>query len=274
MQLSNQSVGIAMSGGGAKGLAHVGVLMYLEEIGINTNIVAGTSAGAIVGALYAAGHRPDAIIDFFVKTPLFSFSNFLSLTQGWRGLVDPEKLYKYFEPYIPNDDFTSLEKKLRVIATDMVKAKETMFTEGSVIRAILASSAFPLFFAPVEANGTSYADGGIINHFPADAIRRECEYLIGVYVSPLKEVNTQQMRSVKNILERSLELKGHLAEKSKFVLCDVMIYMDELQEFATFDTDEDILREIVKIGYEKAKSHHADFIKLKSELNKTRTVEF
>ncbi|WNJ18906.1 patatin-like phospholipase family protein [Pontibacter sp. G13] len=264
------SIGLALSGGGTKGIAHIGVLKLMEELNIPTHVVAGTSAGSIVGSLHAAGHSADAILEFFMGTSLFSFSNIFSIRRGIRGLLDPEKLYRTFEDMFPEDDFDQMEIPLRIIATDMVRAREALFNRGSVIRATLASCAFPFVFAPMEINGRVYCDGGIMNHFPADVIRRECDHLIGVYVSPLKDVMRDDMNSLFRIVERSMELKGMLAERQKFVLCDTMIYMDQLQQFDTFDTDSKTMKEIMELGYEEAQKHEAEFVQLADTYRKSQ----
>ncbi|WP_158281505.1 patatin-like phospholipase family protein [Sediminitomix flava] len=253
MRGKKYKLGLALSGGGAKGLAHIGIIKYLVETERIPEIIAGTSAGSLVGTLFAAGNSIEKIQDFFYSNSLFSWSYF-STNQA--GLIDPAKLRKLLEPYFPEDNFEALQIPVKIVATDMLQGKVKVFEEGSVIDSVLASIAYPFVFAPMKIGNTIYSDGGILNHFPADLIHKDCKKLIGVYVSPDEQKTEEDLKNVRQIVIRAMELMGVEAERKKFDLCHDMFYMDELLGYTTFDTRNEILDEIIDIGYQSAKSHY------------------
>lgn len=261
-------LGIVFSGGGAKGLAHIGVLFYLKELGIIPDAVAGTSAGSIIGSMYAYGTPLTEIQDFFLKTELFDWEKraFFKSQMMFKGIVDPLTLKKDLLKIFKNDDFKYCKKALSIIATDMLKAEEKVFTEGSITDAILASIAYPFVFSPMEIDNTIYSDGGILNHFPVDVLRDQCEKVIGIYVSPIRIYEKEELNSIQKITLRALSLKGDKAELKKLEKCDIKIFPQNLLNYNTFDTDHDKLQEIVEIGYDEAAKYHNELIALREEL--------
>ena len=111
--------GIVLSGGGVRGLAHIGVIKALEENGIYPTYITGASAGAIVGTFYAAGYPCEEILDFFHSTSMFSINNY---TYRKPGLLDTDKFYKIFKKYFPEDRFEALKKSLYISATDILNS--------------------------------------------------------------------------------------------------------------------------------------------------------
>ena len=258
MKPVQHKIGLVLSGGGAKGIAHLGVLKYLAEQGIKPTLVAGTSAGAMVASLYCSGRTVEEILQFFLDVKPFSWR----FTRAPAGIIDPTKLYPEFLRYIPDDDFSHLSPELRVVATNMLSGKEHVFTEGSIINAVLASASYPLVFSPVVIDEQIYSDGGIVNHFPVSVIEDECDKLIGVYVSPIKEIQASELASIKDVVLRAFSLQGSGAELAKLEQCDVQIYPEALNDFNTFATDEASLRQIFDIGYEAAKAQHNSIMAL------------
>lgn len=249
---ARHNIGLVLSGGGAKGMAHLGVLKYLLELEIKPSLIVGTSSGAMVGSLYCAGLTVDEILQFFIDVKPFSWK----YTRVSAGFIDPAKLYPEFLKCIPSDDFQQLKPELRVVATNMLSGKEQIFSDGSVINAVLASASYPLVFSPMIINEQVYSDGGIVNHFPVSVIEDECDKLIGVYVSPIRQVKPDELTSIKDVVLRAFTLQGSGAELDKLAQCDVQIYPQALLEYNTFDTDEKSLREIFEIGYQTAKEQH------------------
>lgn len=238
-------LGVVLSGGGSRGIAHVGVLRALEERNLRPDCIAGSSAGAAVGALYAAGHSTDRILEFFETRSPFRLSNLALLKPG---LIDTERVVADFRDYFPRDSFDALERKLFVTATDIVNGQLRVFETGPVISAILASCAVPMIFSPVEIDGRHYSDGGIINNFPVEPLRDSCEHILGVYASPLRAVHDGDLHSSIAVLMRALEVGMFFASKAKFEDCDVMICPVGLSAYGTFDTRH--AREIYRVGYE------------------------
>lgn len=240
--------GLTLSGGGYRGIAHIGALKALEEAQITVDVIAGTSAGAVIGALYASGLSTDEMLKFFRGIQLFSFGHYAFGKPGW---LDPEGFLKRFEELLPGDDFSSLKVPLKVTATNILNGQLEVFDEGPLIRPLLASAAFPGVFAPVEIGDGYYVDGGVLNNFPADLLREQADYLIGVYVNPFEEVTTSQIKNSITVLERVLKLKTAQESIGKFDLCDMVIYPRELRKYSTF-LEKD-LDTIFDLGYREAK---------------------
>jgi NTE family protein len=238
------ALGIVLSGGGARGIAHVGALQALAENGIRPDCVAGSSSGALVGALYAAGHSTETMLRFFETKSPFRLSR---LSLGKPGLIDTAKVAEDFREYFPDDRFESLATPLFVTATDIVHARPRVFDSGPLIAPVVASCAVPMVFTPTEIDGSWYADGGIIDNFPVEALRHRCQRLIGVYASPLKAVARRDLRSSLAISQRALEVGMFFRSEMKFAECDVLICPDELSPYATFDTHH--VRQIFEIGH-------------------------
>lgn len=157
-------IGLVLSGGGARGFAHIGVLRVLERHGVVPHVIAGTSMGAILGALYAAGHRAEE---------LFEIADDL----GWRDLIDlslsagllkGEKLHDFLEEHLP-ETFEELEIPLAVTTTDIETGEQAVFLEGPLVSAVRASACYPGAFEPVRFHGRTLADGGIVNNLPVEA---------------------------------------------------------------------------------------------------------
>ncbi len=242
------NTGLVLSGGGVRGIAHIGAIKALEERGVMPNYIAGTSSGAIVGALYAGGFGWETIFDFFKSIDLFSINKF-ALNKP--GFVDTEKFYDRFTPFFPDDDFKSLKKPLYITATDILKGTLEVFHQGELIRPILASAAFPGMFTPVKINGDYYVDGGTLNNFPVDLISGFCDRIVGVYVNPLDKVEIGDLRHSFNILERAYKIRSMRDSESKFGDCDLVISPQDLSNYNTFSLKD--MDTIFKLGYDAAK---------------------
>jgi NTE family protein len=158
-------VGLILSGGGARGFAHIGTLKALEQAHINVDVIAGTSMGAVLGALYAAGYKADTIYSMAQTT---SWRDVFDLSLG-SGLIKGDKLHQFFSDHLPRD-FTDLEKPFAITTTDIESGEEVVITEGNLITALRASSCYPGMFEPVQFKGRTLADGGIVNNLPVEAV--------------------------------------------------------------------------------------------------------
>lgn len=246
-------LGIVLSGGGVRGVAHIGVLRALMEHGIHPDFVAAVSAGAIVGALYAAGHSARDMLRFFQETHPLRFTHFAFAKPGF---MDTQKLVPFFGEYFPGNSFAALKKKLRVLATDILNGQPVVFDEGELILPLLASSSVPMVYSPTEINGRWYSDGGIADNFPAGLLRGRCDRILGVYVSPLQIVEIAELSTSLSVLERAMDVGMFLQSQAKFPLCDLVIQPQGLDGFGLFDTRH--LRDIEAIGYETAMAQMAD----------------
>lgn len=243
------NIGLVLSGGGMRGAAHIGVIKALEEHHISPTHIAGSSAGAIVGSLYAYGYNSDEILTFFKEVQLFSITKYAINKPGF---IDAEKFYDEFKVYLKGDDFSFLKKKLFITATNILNGKLKIFEKGELIKPVLASAAFPGLFAPVKIKSSYYIDGGALNNFPLEALKKKCERFIGVYVDGFDVVKMKDLKHSHNVVERVFKMKSVLENQHKFTECDIMIAPSELNQFGTFDRKN--IDEMVEIGYNAAKS--------------------
>jgi len=239
--------GLVLSGGGVLGMAHIGIIRALQEENIEVDCIAGVSAGALVGALYAAGQPVEEILTFFKKTPLFSWSFYAFQKPGW-FLTD--KYRDHLKRLIPVDDYASLKRQLFVLATDLEQGDEHIFSEGPLIQSLLASAAVPGIFTPVEINGHWYADGGIVNNFPIEVLREQCDKVIGSFVCPVKPVSKDDLNSSLKIAYRAYELSIYSRSLTRIKNCDLVLQPLDLYDYSWYDTSK--IDEIYKIGYRES----------------------
>ncbi len=257
-----QNIGLVLSGGGIRGIAHLGVIQVMQECGLEPTVISGTSAGAIAGALYAAGHSIDTIKGIFANTSIFKISN---LSRKKPGLIDSDKFYDILKEYLPDDDFGALKKKLYVTATDILIGRSKTFSEGSLIKPILASAAVPVVFTPVKIGKKLYTDGGALNNFPVEPLVGRCSVIVGSNVHPFKPVHIGEIRTSLGVMERLFHLTIHYHSLQKYHLCNLVISpMDELSEFGIFDWSD--TEKIYKIGYNAASEKRHEFEQLAFEL--------
>jgi NTE family protein len=258
MKFDGNTIGIILSGGGTKGIAHAGVLKFFEEEGIKPTHIAGTSSGAIVSSLYAWGKKPEEILEFFKSIYFFSWKHF---TFRKPGFIDSSAFKDYFDHIFKDATLGDMPYKMHVTATDLVSGKLKIFgSDTKIADAILASSAFPGIISPYEIDGRMYSDGGIINHFPTDILQGRCDKLIGIYVSPIQKIEAGDLRSIKAVTTRAYDLLSANSNMQKFTLCDWVRSPEELALFSTFETNRNKMDEIFTIGYEAAKKSYADLI--------------
>ncbi|HLT32575.1 MAG TPA: patatin-like phospholipase family protein, partial [Aquaticitalea sp.] len=240
-------IGLVLSGGGIRGMAHIGVIRALEEQKIIPTHIAGSSVGAIVGALYAYGYNWQQMLDFFKAIQIFDIKKYAINKPGF---IDTEKFYDVFKLYFKEDGFSVLKKKLKVTATNVLTGESAVFDSGELIKPILASAAFPGVFAPVNINGSYYVDGGILNNFPVELLRNSCDMIIGVYVNGFSPIEMAELKHSHQVVERVFKFKTAREDIKKFKACDVIINLQQLNKYGTFDKK--YLYDIYKIGYDEA----------------------
>jgi NTE family protein len=161
-------IGLALGGGAALGLAHIGVLRVLSEEGVGVDCVAGTSAGAVVGAALCAGRSWREIWDAARR---LEWSHIVSLTIPRQGMMRLDKLERYVEAMTGVRDFAELDIPFAAVATDLEKGEPVIFTSGPVARAVRASCSVPGLFEPLRDGEAALVDGGLVNDVPADVVR-------------------------------------------------------------------------------------------------------
>ena len=245
-------LGLVLSGGGTRGLAHAGVLKFLTEKNIVPDVLACCSAGSIVGSMYAIGKKPEEILEFFKSVYFFNWRHF---TFNKPGLLSSAIFSDYLEPIFKDKTLKDLTVETKIISTDLVSGKLKIFENTDpVVNSIIASCAIPGITTPYIIDNEMYSDGGILNNFPADIIHQDCEQMIGVYVSPAHHVEISDLMSIVSITTRAYELLSHRTEIFKFGYCDWMIISQKLSEYSIFERKPTRLEEIFEIGYQAAKS--------------------
>ncbi|MEW6516031.1 MAG: patatin-like phospholipase family protein [candidate division FCPU426 bacterium] len=179
----NPRIGLALGGGGAKGIAHIAFLKILDELGLRPGIIAGTSMGALIGALYAFGHSGKEIERIFTDLKLVDFINLTDLTLGAKyGLIRGDKIIKTLEKLVQKKSFEDLKIPLKVIATDFWSREEVILDHGSLTEAVRASISIPGIFEAVVTGGRVLIDGGVVNSLPYEILRGDCDLLIAINV--------------------------------------------------------------------------------------------
>jgi NTE family protein len=238
-------IGLVLSGGGARGVSHLGVVKALYERGIRPDIISGTSAGAIAGGLLAYGYSPDEILEMVVST---NFVRYMRPTFAGSGLLHLDRLETFYRKYIPENTFKALKTPLIVSATDIYEGNTVYFSEGELARPVLASSCLPGLFAPMHYQGHYLVDGGVLSNMPVEPLEGKVDFLIGVHCNPFKLHRPPQ--STREVLARSLILAVHAKTKERFEKCNVLIETPQLGDYSVYDLRK--ARELFILGYRHA----------------------
>ena len=220
----------------------MGVLQALAEHGVEPEIISGTSMGAVVGVLYAAGYKPAEIKEILIKE---TFSKVTGFSWKRTGLFKMEKLKNVLREYIPEDDFSKLKKPFYMGLVNLNEAEKEFKNKGEIYDYLIASCSVPGVFSPVVIDEVSYVDGGLLCNLPASPIREKCRILIGSHVNfPGKTTN---LTGPKQIMERSVNLGITQNSKPEMDLCDYLIDPPEMQNFSLFDFSK--IEAIIETGY-------------------------
>lgn len=241
-----KEIGLVLSGGGARAIAHIGFIKVLLENNIVPTKVAGTSAGALVSALYAAGYSPKEMLTFFEQTPLLKFSLY-ALNKP--GIMDSEKYILFFKKFFPDNSFESLKLPLTVTATNLIEAKLDFFNSGELIKPLIASSAIPPIFSPVEIKGNLYADGGILNNFPVEPLL-DCDIILGSFVNPVTTIDKSEINSSLKLLYRVYHIALDASNLKKFDKCKYVFTPIGLNDVGVLDSNS--VKKAFDLGYELA----------------------
>jgi len=234
--------GLVLSGGGARGFAHLGVIQALNESGIFPDVISGTSAGAIVGALYADGYSPKEILKLMNSK---SSLDYFSLTVPRGGFLKISGVIRILRSSLRAKTFDELKTPLFVAATDLNSGKVKYFSSGNLLHAVIASSSIPVLFRPFVIDNIQYVDGGVLDNLPIHPIEKSCNYTIGSFVNP--SGHEESVTSVMQIAIRTfiLSMSKEVTEKSaKF---DILVAPPELSSFKILDPEK--ADELFDIGY-------------------------
>ncbi|MFC1596019.1 patatin-like phospholipase family protein [Candidatus Margulisiibacteriota bacterium] len=240
-------VGLALGGGAARGFAHIGVLNVLREHNIPINMVAGTSAGSIVGALYAAGEPLSEIERTAKKLSIFDV---MHPSFSFKGLSDSSVISKILRPYLKNKKFSDLKIPFAAIATELATGKEVVIRKGPVMLAVQASSSYPIIYTPTKINNKVYIDGGFTRNVPVIPLKKMgADFIIAVDVIPdiVMEEEPQDAIGIMNIAQDVLLRRSYLQD---IEAADVVIKPIRKQVMAFEIKDQE---KLIKLGEKAAR---------------------
>lgn len=242
-----KKIGLVLSGGGIRGMAHIGLLKAMQEHDMEADVISGASIGALVGALHSNGNTVDEMLQFFKGTPLFQY-NFFTFNKP--GFIDTERYFKLFLKHFPENTFESLAKKLFVVTTDLQNGVEVVFDSGELIHPLLASAALTPVFSPVEIEGVLYADGGVVNNFPKEYVDGICDFIIGCNVSIAGKLQKKDLKNAWQLGTRVTSLAIYASCRAKLAACDLPLEPKELETIGVFDKKN--IERAFTIGYDTA----------------------
>jgi len=283
---TSMKIGLALGGGGAKGLAHIGVLRVLEEHGLVPDLLAGTSMGALVGALYSVMGDASEVEKFALGFEKTDLSRYLSLRVSSSGLVSDRRVRELLERTFGTANIEDLSRPFFATAVDILSGEEVIFSRGPLAEAVMASISIPVVFPPCALHGRYLADGGLVDLVPVDVLKRSgADFVIAVNVlgppprtprgagmrtlgrNPLlprrlhalvsRRSGTSERQAAPNILEELLfafEIMQveMVASKLKNDAPDVVVQV-ETSDFAMFEFDRP--REIIERGKQTMRRH-------------------
>jgi len=277
-------IGLALSGGGVRGLAHLGVLQVMEQNEVPVGCIAGTSMGGLVGGLYAAGVPLPDLLEVGVSAGIMDFA---APDRSWRGLFQHKKMASYLADILGSPDLTfeDLRFPLCVVATDVETGEVVLLDRGPLIPALLATSSFPIMFAPVRYQERWLVDGGVLNNFPVDIVRHMgADRVLGVNVPPSVKLplepaqergglspgslisfsnRTRDWKTPFLIAETSVSWTSGLITQERLERCPPDLLLEvHLPNVGVFATGKNA--QVIEAGRAVAMSHLAELVDLKT----------
>ena len=251
-----KKIGICLAGGGARGVAHIGVLRALEENNIRPDYVSGASMGAIVGAMYADGLSTERMMSALLETKIYKLFTF---GVPWDGLTELKYLQKMLKKYISATRFEDLKKKLFVAISNLNTGQAEIHSIGELRQIVLASSCIPLIFKPIEIGNYTYVDGGLLNNLPVEPLLDISEVIIGVNVNGNNILDNENW-NLKTIAERSFDLVMWTNASQNLKKCHIIIEPSETTNHNLFDFG--AAKQIYQYGYDETKRLMPEILKL------------
>jgi NTE family protein len=242
-------IGLSLSGGGAKGIAHLGVIQALDEMGVKFSILSGASSGAVAASLYSYGYPPREILTIIKK-----IKTFRSLRLAWGlmgGMLGMGGMKKLILDGIPEDSFSALKIPVIISTTNLKTGRVRYFSEGALADVIAASCCVPAIFSPVIIEGEPYIDGGVVDNLPVTPIVGRCDFIIGSNCNPISQNFIP--KNIKKVIERTMIMAINPNTMASKALCQVYIEPPGLSKFA--GTDLNCADEIFDIGYTFTKNN-------------------
>ncbi|MBM4271036.1 MAG: hypothetical protein FJ139_02590 [Deltaproteobacteria bacterium] len=280
-RLFRKKIGLALGGGGARGLSHIGVLKIFEKEGIPIDIIAGTSIGALVGGAYACGFSPDKLeikVEEFINSEEFQSSAVKSMAKAFGregetltervqgflknqyyliqmlfrpGILSTDHLQSMINYFIPDIQIQDCRIPFRAIATDLMTGDQIVFSNGSLRQAVMASSAVPGAIEPMRYGEKLLSDGGIVSLIPVNVARKEgADIVIAVAVDRRLRTD-EEFKTAKDIYYRACEITSDKLEKYELAEADVVIRPDVMNlHWTSFSRAIDLVKEGEKAARE------------------------
>ncbi|MGL4597178.1 MAG: patatin-like phospholipase family protein [Bacteroidia bacterium] len=250
-------IGLVLSGGGARGFAHFGVLQALDELKIDVRAVAGASAGAIAGAFWLSGYKPKESIELIRSYSVFSW-----MRLRWRsqGILSMEKVVELMEKYLPQT-FEELSKPLTICATDILAGESVYYNAGPLVKPMCGSAALPVLFDPLEFEGRRLVDGGALNNLPLEPLQASCAKIIAVHVNPVEPIRNEDL-GMRSVVDRTIRLVVGQQVAYKKAYCNVFIEPPASIQSSMFDLKG--ADDLFQSGYDSAMAVKDDLLALQT----------
>jgi NTE family protein len=245
-----KKIGLALGGGGAKGFAHIPMLEVFDELGIQPDVISGTSAGAIIGSMYASGmkgveirewldemliDKGDSIRDLFNKPKALKSIEFLDFSFNQFGLLKGRRFTAKMQERMDVADFEDLNIKLRVVAADYWKSKQIVLKSGELFPAIRASMSLPGVFVPAELEGKILVDGGGVNPVPHDVLT-DCDVVIAIDVMGFPAIEQPKVPGMFSSMIEMYNIMQNSIIKQRLKACPPNLYIKpNIQGIDIFD---------------------------------------
>jgi len=247
--VKKMKIGIALGSGGAKGLAHIGVMEILQKYGIQVDIIAGTSMGAIIGGLIALGYKPAELEVRANMQGAESKNELMKRSINSRALYSTEYIHSRLFKMYGDKIFSDLKIPFYALATDLIKGEKVVFNSGKLINAVEASSRIPLYYPPKKIGKMVLVDGAVTCPVPTGVLKGKCDFIISVPLpSYNKNIHPHHSLKMMNTLDRSIDILMDKLMKTE-LNCEqpnLVINMDGIEKYSTFDFD--YAKEIIEIG--------------------------
>ena len=298
---SKPKIGVVLSGGGAKGISHIGVLKAMEKAGIRPDYITGTSMGAVIGGLYAMGYSADTLqkivesinwdqvlsnkipLNYIAYEEKFYYDryliNFPIDVNGFKimlpnGLIEGQMLSELLSDYTWSsskyDNFDEFPIPFRCVATDVSTGKAHIFKDGPLSLAMRSSMAIPTAFTSVDVDSTLFVDGGILNNFPVELVKEMgADIIIGVNVSSAGFDNAKDINNIPGILMQMAMINSLDKLPGQIEECDIYV-APELEGYSTASFGS--YMEILEVGDRAGEKFLPEFVKLAKQYNLTDTA--
>jgi len=250
--------GLALSGGGARGIIHLGVLQAMNDMEFYPTALSGTSMGAIVAAFYAMGMEPREVLKIVKeKADRKHIFSIRIRHRATTGLFKITLLEENLKKYCPIDDFSAFKIPLFISVTNLTTGKNEIHSQGKFIDYVIASATIPILFETRIINGNHYVDGGLSKNMAAQVLQNHVDKIIGIHSNHI--VENKNITTMKDVAERCFQLSIFNTVKDELNYCDYLIDPPKARNYSTFDFDK--ADEIFEIGYQEG----LEFIKSLSE---------